>query len=164
MHDNHDQYNPYHAPDSELDEYDDCPPLYNPQAVALWSILFTPFGAWFHAKNWQALEEDELAQQNLIAFWLMIAWIFAVLVLDMLTGIALPTAVSAIVPLVVWHLKLGKQQVEYVKEYFGDDYPRQSLVFVMLFGILGGYVVMFTLSYILMTLFGMLGILHSSWL
>ena len=112
---------------------------------------------------YKLLSEDQYKNQidwtKVLVFWGDERWV----PLDMLTGIAL-TAVSAIVPLVVWHLKLGKQQVEYVKEYFGDDYPRRSLVFVVPFGILGGYVAMFTISYILMTLYGILGILHSSWL
>jgi hypothetical protein len=41
---------------------DAAPALWNPNAAANWSLLFSPmFGAWLHMKNWAALGEPERA-------------------------------------------------------------------------------------------------------
>lgn len=41
---------------------EEAPPLWNPNAAANWSLLFSPvFGALLQMKNWEALGEDDKA-------------------------------------------------------------------------------------------------------
>ena len=54
--------NPYSPPGAIIDDVMNAPPLWNPNAAANWSLLFSPaFGAFVHMKNWQALGEPEKA-------------------------------------------------------------------------------------------------------
>lgn len=134
--------------------------IYNPNVCALWSILFTPFGAYLHAKNWEVLGDEKLAEQNMLFVWVILAIIFAVFILDMLTGITIPNLVATLVPLLVWYTQLGKKQVSYVKENFGDGYARLSLVQPVLIGIVGGIIALVIIFTILSMLFGAFGLLH----
>ena len=57
---------PYAPPQTDLSapaaELENNPPLWNPNAAAMWSLLFSPvFGALVHMKNWQAMGEPEKA-------------------------------------------------------------------------------------------------------
>lgn len=158
-------YNPYQAPQSDLDDYDDdydIPPLYNPNAVALWSILFTPFGAWMHAKNWEAIGEDELAKANYICAIIMIVAILGLAILEMLTGINI--TVPHIVMLFVWYFQLGKKQIALIKEELGNDYEKASLVKPVLIGVFGSIIVFVFFMIVLEWIFGAMGILHPNWL
>ena len=51
--------NPYAPPKAEVADVgrtEVAPALWNPNAAASWSLLFSPaFGAFLHMKNWQAL-------------------------------------------------------------------------------------------------------------
>lgn len=160
-------YNPYQAPNSDLDDYDDdydIPPLYNPNAAALWSILFTPFGAWIHAKNWEAIGEEQLAKQN---YWYVIAvfaFIFGTTLLEMTTGFALPSTGVSIGLLLGWYFSLGKKQIALFKEELGTDYEKKSLVVPVLAGVFGGMVAVVAVLIGLQVLLEMFGLLHPSWL
>lgn len=159
-------YNPYQAPESSLDNYDDddydIPPLYNPNAAALWSILFTPFGAWIHAKNWEAVGEDELAKQNYVFAIAMLATVIILTVLEMLTGIGLPIPHLAL--LLIWYFQFGKKQVTLFKEELGNDYEKASLVKPVLIGVVGGMIALVVVLMALEWVFGAMGLLHPKWL
>lgn len=161
-------YNPYQAPNSDLDDYDDdydIPPLYNPKAAMWWSVLlFTPFGAWLHYKNWSALGEEELAKQN---FWFAIGslgLIYLAILIEMLTGYQLPRASISIVPLIAWYQTLGKKQVELLNIEWEGNYERRSMLIAVLVAIFGvGTLLVFSI-FVLEFIFGAMELLHPKWL
>ena len=58
--------NPYAPPQADVEpvavETPAAPSLWNPNAAASWSLIFTPiFGAILHMKNWEALGEPQKA-------------------------------------------------------------------------------------------------------
>lgn len=162
-------FNPYQTPQSMLEptsypQHQQVEAIYNPNASALWSILFTPFGAYLHAKNWEILGNEDLARQNMVFFWVILSAIIGLTILEMLFGISVPNVAISIVPLIIWYTQLGKKQIAYVKEHFGNDYERQSLVKPVLIGIVGGMVALFILFTILTMLFSAFDLLHPKWL
>lgn len=159
-------YNPYQSPQSDLNQdYDDeIPPLYNPTAVALWSLLFTPFGAWMHAKNWEAVGEDELARQNRLFAFVVVALIVGANLVEMLFGISIPSLSVSLIPLLVWYRTLGKQQIDLVKEELGSDYEKRSLVVPVLVGVVGGIIGVVVTFFIMHITLGALDLLHPAYL
>lgn len=158
-------YNPYQAPNSNLDYDDDydIPPLYNPNAAALWSILFTPFGAWIHAKNWEAVGEDDLAKQNRLWAIGIIALILVATFIEMFFGFSLPSAPFTIVPLIIWYTQLAKKQITLIKEELGDDYEKKSLVVPVLVGVFGGMIALVVTIYIMYVILSAFGAVHPNW-
>lgn len=126
--------NPYAAPDSPMQEAvaaESAPPLWNPNAAASWSLLFSPvFGAYLQMRNWQALGDAQKAKQSW--YWCVSS---LVLILGLvIAGILLPESSpfqkignrSGFILLLAWYFSLGKQQAALVKERFGNDYPRRG--------------------------------------
>ncbi|WP_066802712.1 hypothetical protein [Moraxella oblonga] len=161
-----DNHNPYQTPQSNLNQdYDDeIPPLYNPNAVALWSLLFTPFGAWMHAKNWEAVGEYELARQNRLFAFVVVALIVGSILVEMLFGFAIPSLSVSLIPLLVWYRTLGKQQIDLVKEELGSDYEKRSLVVPVLVGVIGGVLAVVVIAIIMHVMLGALDLLHPAYL
>lgn len=92
------------------------PELWNPNAAALWCLLLSPaFGAWLHAKNWEALGQPDKAKASMVWVWGVLAVIFIVAVMQLETGVsAIGLAILA-----TWYFMLGKQQVDLVQR----EYP-----------------------------------------
>jgi len=126
--------NPYAAPAGELREAPfsgAAPELWNPNAAALWSLLFSPvFGAFLQMRNWQALGEPDKAR----ASWYWVLATIAILLVAVVMAFVLPDAHwfnkitdrSGMIVLLTWYLTNGKLQVAYVKERYGKDYPRKG--------------------------------------
>jgi hypothetical protein len=56
------RYAPPTADVADIGRGQTAPALWNPNAAASWSVLFSPaFGAFLHMKNWQALGEPAKA-------------------------------------------------------------------------------------------------------
>lgn len=86
--------------------------LWNPNAAANWSLLFSPaFGAYLHMKNWEALGDNDKAKSS--KTWFISSIILSILGLGFFV-------------LVAWYFSIGKKQAKYVKEKFGDRYTRKS--------------------------------------
>lgn len=104
-----------------------APALWNPNAAANWSLLFSPvFGAFLHMKNWEALGEPNKASAS--GRWAAIALV--VFVVLALAGAFLPerpmdgiSRAVAIGLLFGWYFASARQQTAYVKARFGKDYP-----------------------------------------
>ena len=116
---------PKAAVEGTLQEHAEAPPLWNPNAAANWSLLFSPvFGAWLHWKNWQTLGEHQRA--DTARNWLMAA----VVLLVASVGIALTAGVGAralnFLFLLIWYFAAAKPQARLVKERYGDRYPRRG--------------------------------------
>jgi hypothetical protein len=128
---NADPYAPPAANVADIHELEVAPPLWNPNAAANWSLLFSPaFGAWLHMKNWRALGDEPRARANL-------GWFIATIVILVGAGIAgmlLPesrgldaaTRSLGIGLLAGWYVSSARHQAKVVKERFGTAYPRRG--------------------------------------
>ena len=126
--------NPYAAPDSPVQEAvapASAPELWNPNAAALWSLLFSPvFGAYLQMRNWQSLGEPAKAQTSW--YWMLAS--IAVIVGVVVASMVLPEAHwfqkasnrSGFILLLAWYFAHGKLQLAYVKERYGKAYPRKG--------------------------------------
>lgn len=132
--------NPYAPPKAQVRDVaaaGAAPPLWNPNAAANWSLLFTPvFGALVQMKNWQALEEpgEATTARNwaILTVVVMIALPIADLFLvSSRSTLRLPQSLGWI-PLIAWYFAHGRSQIRYVKERFGNDYPRRNLAVPLL--------------------------------
>ena len=66
-------YAPPKAPIADTAGEGISPPLWNPNAAANWSLLFSPaFGAFLHMKNWQALGQPIKATSAKVWFVLIL--------------------------------------------------------------------------------------------
>jgi len=126
--------NPYAPPAaavSDVSHVEPAPKLWNPNAAANWSLLFSPaFGAFLHMKNWQALGDTQRAQLNrnwVIASVLIIfgAGFLSVLMPESkaLDGSA---RVVGFALLVAWYMTSAKAQAKLVKDRFGSAYTRKG--------------------------------------
>jgi hypothetical protein len=104
------------------------PALWNPNAAACWSLLFSPaFGAFLHARNATALGRAEEAKTNMTWVYVSLAY-FGFVLISIFTP-QIPDSVFrsvAIGLLLGWYFAVGKKQVLYVKESWPDGYPRKS--------------------------------------
>ena len=117
--------NPYAPPTAnvEIRESEAAPALWNPNAAGLWSLLFTPiFGSVLLLKNWRAIGADDKVRSARI--WLVVSIVMVV-----------PTMVVGLVGfiyIIVWYFAWQKPQATFVKERWGNDYPRKSWGFPLL--------------------------------
>lgn len=104
--------------------------LWNPNAAANWSLLFTPaFGAYLHAANWTTLGDAKRANENRRWIWITVAF----LLFNILT-IFFPTSPSidyvlrivSLLILIYWYFGTAKPQINLVKKKFGNQYTRRS--------------------------------------
>jgi len=122
-------------------------PIWNPSRVASFSFLFTPvFGSYLQSVNWRAMGQSERAASSKV--WLFIslavlAVMGAVTVLFAGKSASGNDAVRGIVNLgglayfLLWHCVSGRHQVRFVKETFGKEYSKKSLVKPVLLAIVG---------------------------
>jgi len=127
--------NPYAPPRAEVDDVGPqaapMPALWNPNAAANWSLLFTPaFGAYLHMKNWQALgQQDKAAAARTWCYSCL-----AFLCLLILSGAVLPNSkaldglgrAAGIGLLAAWYFANARDQVKYVKVQLGGKYVRKG--------------------------------------
>jgi hypothetical protein len=86
------------------------PALWNPEVTANLSVLFsTLFGSYLQAKNWESLGQPEKAKKSM-------RWFYFGIVGNCL----------GIFWLILWYYSSGKEQIEYVKERWGQDYIRKG--------------------------------------
>ena len=120
------------CPKCEAQPLSNPKPCWNPNAVANWSLLFSPiFGAWLTYLNWQALGEAAYAKRS--KYWL-IGWIALLPLLGILLNIAdkydmtfgIAVVGSAIALFLVWFYVENRKQNRYLIERFGKTYPRRG--------------------------------------
>ncbi len=104
------------------------PPLWNPNAAACWSLLFTPvFGSWLHLFNWRAMNQPD--RVGPARTWLVVSIVFFVVTL--VASLVLPQSGSALrvlnfVYLLIWYFASARGQVRFVRNEFAADYPRKG--------------------------------------
>ena len=97
-----------------------APALWNPNAAINWSVLFSPiFGGLIHAKNWEALGEQEKATTSRRWAWAGIA-VFVVALFMKDAG-----SVPGLIYLIAWYFIAGRKQAARVKELYGTSYSRK---------------------------------------
>ena len=108
------------------------PNLWNPNAAANWSLLFTPLlGAWLHAKNWEKLKEPEAAKKSML-------WVYAGVVFLLVLPF-LPEDIGyspGLIFILAWYFTSGKKQVKFIKEK-AIEYQKKSWNKPLLFGVIG---------------------------
>jgi hypothetical protein len=105
------------------------PPLWNPNAAANWSLVFTPiFGAILLSKNWTALRELKRSKGTIA--WSIITPL-VVIAIAILGGARARGIVSVVQGflyfsyIVLWYYVSVRPQAKYVKVKCGNDYPRK---------------------------------------
>lgn len=134
----------------ELNQSDSTPKpkLWNPNAAANWSLIFSPaFGAILQAKNWVELGQPDKAKTNkkwaigVIIFLVIFALLPSIRMLDLIgRGIAL-------ILLIMWYFSQGRVQVKFVKEKYGQEYENKKWTLPLLIGtgcIIGLIILMIT--------------------
>ena len=96
--------------------------LWNPNAAACWSLLFTPtFGAWLHAKNWATLGNAEKAKQSM--YWAYGGIALSLIVIFIPGTIARPIGIGY---LMGWYISSAKPQIDLVKNSLNGNYVKNS--------------------------------------
>jgi hypothetical protein len=136
------------------------PALWNPNAAACWSLLFTPaFGAFLHARNADNLGRTEEAKANRVWFKISITFIIVIFVTNFIP--AIPDGIFRLLGiglLLGWYFSLGKKQIAYVKETWRDGYQRKPWTKPLLiaFGcLIGSCIVIFIVVCIVALIFGL---------
>ncbi len=123
------------APDLQIDadlaarmQVRSRPALWNPNAAACWSLIFTPlFGATLHLLNWRSMQRAE--RMVGAKAWLVVSAVL--FLLTMVLSITLPAASNALrvgsfVYLLIWYFAAARPQVKFVKLEYGRDYVRRA--------------------------------------
>jgi hypothetical protein len=126
--------NPYAPPKAEVAEIAGeriSPPLWNPNAAANWSLLFSPaFGAFLHMRNWQALGQPSRATSAKIWFVLSLVTIgglsCASVVVPDSKQLAGSVRLVGFLLLLAWYFGSARSQASYVKTHFGNTYARRG--------------------------------------
>ena len=118
------------------------PALWNPNAAANWSLLFSPaFGSYLHMRNWHALQEPAkaaTARRWFIASLFMLG-VYAVLAFGFPNSkpVAATTRGLSLAYLLAWYFAAARGQAKYVKARFGAAYERRKWGTPLAFGALG---------------------------
>jgi len=130
--------------------------IWNPNAAANWSILFTPaFGAYLHMRNWMALGNPDRAANArkwyYASVFLLGLYVFMfVMVKDSEKADAL-TRGTGFIFLIAWYFMSAREQARYVKGIYGSDYERRPWGKVL--GVAVGALVAYWLLFFITALF-----------
>ncbi len=150
-------YAPPQSPVADVSPNGDvAPPLWNPNAAASWSLLFTPvFGAYLQMRNWQAMGQHDRAKQALwwiVGYFLMIAYgVMSAAFQSAGTGGASLRGMGFLY-LIIWYFVAARPQVRYVEERYGGNYPRRPWLVPILVAF-GAYVAFFVMLFSVLFLF-----------
>jgi hypothetical protein len=149
--------NPYAPPKAAVADVvstEADPPLWNPNAAASWSLLFSPiFGAFLHMRNWEALGQLEKAATSKIwvigniVFYILVA--VAAVVLPDSKGLDALGRIGGIGLLLAWYYGIGKSQQVFVVGRFGTSYPRRGWLkpILVAIGVLFAFIVVVSLLF-----------------
>ena len=106
--------------------------LWNPNAAANWSLLFTPiFGSFLQMKNWQALGNSNEASNA--RNWLIFTIVFILFInfLSYLADANLEQSTTVARGLgfwyiIIWYFAYARKQTKYVKETLNNRYQKKS--------------------------------------
>ena len=124
------EQNPTPNNENSSQSNDDKPALWGPTAAVNLSVFLFPLGAFIHYKNWKVLKEERKARESLIWFLCMLASIVIVFCLPLYAWSLLIPIV--IIMLIAWYITSAKSQIKYVKEKYGMEYKKESLLIPIL--------------------------------
>ena len=121
------------------------PALYDPKLVALFALLFTPiFGAQLQALNWARLGEEGQVRSSRLwvraSFWLLLVFILIQALFQNEPLMRFGGIYFLVVTWASWMVTSGYRQITYVKNLFGNDFPRAKIGRPILIGA-GGWVI-----------------------
>jgi hypothetical protein len=126
----------------EISSAIELPVLWNPKAVAAWSLLFTPvFGALLQMMNWKALgkrEESREAMRWTIASAILILPIYFVAAVApelISVSVAWVMNITYYGLLFVWYAVSGRDQVQHVADVLSNQYRRRHWGFPLMWGV-----------------------------
>lgn len=101
--------------------------IWNPNAAANWSLVFTPaFGSYIHMRNWASLGHVQKAAAAKRWFYASLALLGVYLILSFVVDDEKKAEVFArglgFIFLLVWYFSAGRAQAKYVKATFGSSY------------------------------------------
>lgn len=121
-------------------DYEPNNAIWNPNAVANWSLIFTPaFGSYLQMLNWKALGQTDKAESSQNWFYASLA----ILVVFVLMGVFMSDSKAAdgaarglgFLYLLVWYFSAGRSQGQFVKEKFGSNYLKKPWGKALIIGI-----------------------------
>lgn len=139
--------NPYAPPNAIVTDpthLESAPAIWNPNAAANWSLVFSPaFGSFIHMLNWRILGEPEKAAsaKRWFVFSLIILSVSIVIVFFLPDPKATDGVVRGLglLSLFAWYFVAGRSQAKYIKAKFGKSYPRKPWGKPLLIGLLGWF-------------------------
>ena len=113
---------------SENSQTDKAPALYDPESAAIIAyFLTTVVGSWLILKNWKTLGVTQKIQSGKSWLYISLSVNLVALVFFCQGGDGLIySGAMRIFDLLVWYFVWQKQQVRYIKERWGDAYPRKN--------------------------------------
>jgi len=106
-----------------------APALWNPNAAASWSLLFsTIFGSYLHWKNEERIGDARRTAAARNWFFASVAVVglsVAFAIMGPRTGEATGRGLN-LVYLLAWYFAAAKPQAKYVQEHYGSGYPRRG--------------------------------------
>lgn len=161
------EQNPYAPPRAQVADIDqlvsseNAPALWNPNAAASWSLLFTPiFGAYLHMRNWHALGQPEKAEKS--KNWVIGSIVFVLLLAIVPLFLPDSKGVDALGRacgfglLITWYYAIGKSQQAFVLGRFGKTYPRRGWSKPLL-GAVGAVIALFVVAFVVAIAIAMVG-------
>ena len=139
--------NPYAPPRADVADVPTAaasgaaPALWNPNAAANWSLLFSPaFGAYLHMLNWRALGDEGKARTSKI----FVVCTVSLWVVTLLLGMIAPDSpvmdvlsrVMGLGLLIGWYVTLGRAQAKVVLGRYGKTDPRRGWLKPLGYGVL----------------------------
>lgn len=127
-------------PKPSVDSQDTGSAIWNPNATANWSLIFSPaFGSYLQMLNWRALGEPEKAASAQSWFYISLA----MLAVYVLMGVFMDDSKASdgaagglgSLFLIAWYFSVGRAQSKYVREKFGSSYARKPWGKVLLIGV-----------------------------
>jgi DNA-directed RNA polymerase subunit RPC12/RpoP len=101
------------------------PALWNPQAAAYWSLVFSPiFGSYLHARNAVILGRQEEAKRNRAWFCGSIVFLASIAALSFFTSAA--PSFLGLVFFCGWYYDVATKQIKYVKNDLANNYQKKS--------------------------------------
>lgn len=114
-------------PDTIAVRTDQRAALWNPDAAACWSLLFTPlFGTYLLIRNWEALGQPKRALHTCWWFGIILVALIVNFYISLLNNEISPMQMSHVMLLLVWYIGVASPQERFVRERFGTDYARRS--------------------------------------
>lgn len=104
--------------------------LWNPGALANWSILFSPiFGAWLMSLNWKEMGDEGKAKTTM--FWAY-AGIILIVITILLNSFVLEEGKNSnglfLIYFLAWRFTNARSQLKHIKETFPDGYTKKGLI------------------------------------